>query len=148
MLEQLLVRFSRLVVDNPEIRELDINPLLADSEAFIALDARAVLHERDIKQDQLPRPVIRPYPSHYSSTFALPTGQMVTIRAIRPEDESLMVGFHNGLSVLKRSFVAMQTHCRLVSALHMIDYRAYALSTMTETSFWSQKRKTWTHTGG
>src|SRR6202042_25203 len=43
-LEQLLVRFSRLVVEQPWIKEIDINPLLATPERLVALDARIVVH--------------------------------------------------------------------------------------------------------
>ena len=62
-LETLMVNFSRLVVDQPWIKEIDINPLLASGDRLLALDARVVLHPADTREDQLPRPVIRPYPA-------------------------------------------------------------------------------------
>ena len=43
-LEQLMVRFSHLVVEQPWIKEIDINPLLATPERLVALDARVVVH--------------------------------------------------------------------------------------------------------
>src|SRR3974390_3465268 len=61
-LEQLLVRFGYLVVDNPRIKEIDINPLLASPEGLLALDGRVVLHDATIKDEALPRSAIRPYP--------------------------------------------------------------------------------------
>ena len=61
-LEQLLVRFSQLVVEQPRIAEIDINPLLASPERLIALDARVVLHPADVADADLPRLAIRPYP--------------------------------------------------------------------------------------
>ncbi|NEZ59062.1 bifunctional acetate--CoA ligase family protein/GNAT family N-acetyltransferase [Adonisia turfae] len=97
-LEQLLVRFSQLVVAYPEIKEIEINPLLASAEQLLALDARVVLHESDIPEDQLPKPAIRPYPKQYIKPWALPDGMGVTIRPISPEDEPLIVDFHKTLS--------------------------------------------------
>src|ERR671910_119462 len=97
-LERLLVRTSQLVVEQPWIRELDINPLLASPERLIALDARIVLHDPDTKEEDLPRTAIRPYPKQYVSHEELRNGTPVTIRPIRPEDEPLMVRFHETLS--------------------------------------------------
>jgi acetyltransferase len=97
-LECLLVRFSDLVVDNPRIREIDINPLLADGSRLLALDARVVLHPTEIPDSQLPRPVIRPYPAQYAGGWTMKDGQAINIRPIRPEDEPLMVDFHQKLS--------------------------------------------------
>ncbi|MBF2066283.1 MAG: bifunctional acetate--CoA ligase family protein/GNAT family N-acetyltransferase [Calothrix sp. C42_A2020_038] len=103
-LEQLLVRFSQLVVEQPWIKEIDINPLLAKSDvakgkqnSFVALDARILLHDLDTKE-QLPKPAIRPYPAQYISAWKMRNGQEVIIRPIRPEDEPLMIKFHQTLS--------------------------------------------------
>lgn len=97
-LETLLVRFSQLVVEQPRICEIDINPLLASPEGLLALDARMVLCTRDVKDTDLPRPAIRPYPSQYISHWKLKDGSDVVIRPICPEDEPLMVEFHESLS--------------------------------------------------
>jgi acetyltransferase len=97
-LESLLVRFSQLVVEQPRISEIDINPLLASPGRLLALDARVVLHNKNVREDQLPHPAIRPYPSHYVWQWKMKNGTDVTIRPIRPEDEPLMVKFHGTLS--------------------------------------------------
>jgi acetyltransferase len=97
-LEKLLVRVSRLVVEQPWIKELDINPLLASPGRLTALDARIVLHDPDTSEEDLPRTAIRPYPTQYVSHEELRDGTPVTIRPIRPEDEPLMVKFHETLS--------------------------------------------------
>jgi acetyltransferase len=97
-LEKLLVRFSQLVVEQPWIKELDINPLLASPERLIALDARVVLHDPETNEEDLPHTAIRPYPTQYISHEELRDGTPVPIRPIRPEDESLMVRFHETLS--------------------------------------------------
>jgi len=97
-LENLLVRFSQFVLEQRWIAEIDINPLLASPERLIALDARIVLHGPDVTLEQLPKPAIRPYPLQYVSTWTMKDGSPVTIRPIRPEDEPLMVKFHETLS--------------------------------------------------
>jgi acetyltransferase len=97
-LEQLMVRFSQLVVEQPWIKEIDINPLLASPNGLIALDARVLLHDPDTKEADLPQPAIRPYPSQYATPFTMDSGLQVCIRPIRPEDEPLMVKFNETLS--------------------------------------------------
>ena len=95
-LEDILVRFSQLVTEQPRIKEIDINPFLASAGEIVALDARIVLQEEP-NEDHLPQPVIRPYPAEYVGEWKI-DGQPVTIRPIRPEDEPLLVKFHAGLS--------------------------------------------------
>jgi acetyltransferase len=97
-LEHLLVRFSYLVTEQRWIKEIDINPLLASPERLLALDARVVLHGLDISEEMLPRLTIRPYPTQYVHPWTLRSGTPVTLRPIRPEDEPLMVTFHETLS--------------------------------------------------
>jgi acetyltransferase len=97
-LESLLVRFSQLVIEQPWIAEIDINPLLASPQQLLALDARIVLHPPSVTFDQLPKPAIRPYPRRYISTWTMQDGSQLTLRPIRPEDEPLMVKFHETLS--------------------------------------------------
>jgi acetyltransferase len=115
-LEGLLVRFSELVMEQPWIKEIDINPLLATSEQLIALDARVVVHDSAVQEEQLPRPTIRPYPSQYVREWSLKDGTPVTIRPIRPEDEPLMVQFHTTLSersVYLRYFCSLSLSTRV-----------------------------------
>lgn len=97
-LEQLLVRFSQLVVEQPWIKEIDINPLLASPDRLIALDARVVVHGPEMKEEDLPRPAVRPYPAQYVEKWQLKNGTPVVIRPIRPEDEPAMMRFHEKLS--------------------------------------------------
>jgi acetyltransferase len=106
-LEQVLVRFSHLVVEQPWIKEIDINPLVAapikscsttETTTLIALDARIVLHDPTICLEEIPKLAIRPYPTQYNSPWRLHDGTAVTIRPIRPEDEPLMIQFHKTLS--------------------------------------------------
>jgi acetyltransferase len=115
-LEGLLVRFSQLVMEQPWIKEIDINPLLATAENLLALDARVVVHDSTMTAAQLPRATIRPYPMQYVSEHRLKDGTAVTIRPIRPEDEPLMVQFHSTLSersVYLRYFCSLSLSTRV-----------------------------------
>jgi acetyltransferase len=115
-LENLMVRFSQLVVEQPWIAEIDINPLLASPEGLLALDARVLLHNPSLHPDELPKPAIRPYPSQYVSQFTMKDGTQVTLRPIRPEDEPLMAKFHETLSdrsVYMRYFSSLSLRSRV-----------------------------------
>lgn len=95
-LEEILVAFSEMIIENPRIKECDINPILASPEGIIALDARVLLFDKDEKD--LPTPAIRPYPTQYITHETLKNGEPVLIRPIAPEDEPLLVHFHKDLS--------------------------------------------------
>jgi len=97
-LEELLVRFSQLIAEQRRISEIDINPLLACTDQLVALDARVVLHGADVAESTLPRLAIRPYPTQYIAVWTLTDGTPIIIRPIRPDDEPLMVAFHQTLS--------------------------------------------------
>jgi acetyltransferase len=115
-LEELLVRFSELVVENPRIADIEINPLLASDEGFVALDARVILHPATMTDAELPRPAIRPYPIQYISNWQAQDGTSFTLRPIRPDDEPLMVDFHHQLSetsVYMRFFLPLKLDFRV-----------------------------------
>src|SRR5262252_10056504 len=115
-LEQILVRFGQLVLEQPWIKEIDINPLLATPHHLLALDARIVLHNSSMTAERLPRAAIRPYPAQYVWDWTLKDGTQVTIRPIRPEDEPLMVQFHTTLSersVYLRYFCSLSLSTRV-----------------------------------
>jgi acetyltransferase len=97
-LEQALVRFSQMVVEQRRVKEVDINPLLASPDGIVALDARIVLYGRDVADEDLPHSAIRPYPSQYVSHWKTSKGVDIIFRPIRPEDEPMMVKFHGTLS--------------------------------------------------
>ena len=97
-LEELLVRFSQLVVEQPWIREIDINPLLVSPDRMLALDARVVVYEPEVKAESLPRLAIRPYPIQHVKPWTMKNGRNAIIRPIRPEDEPLLIKLHQALS--------------------------------------------------
>ncbi len=128
-LQKLMVRFSQLVVEQQWIKEIDINPLLANGERLLALDGRVVLHPADVSEDKLPELAIRPYPIQYVDSWTSQTDKDYTIRPIRPEDEPQMVKFHESLSertVQLRYFTPMslrqRTEHERLSKIVFIDY--------------------------
>lgn len=94
-----LVRLSQLVVDCPALRELDINPLLADARGVIALDARIRIEPGELEMPgPNPRLAIRPYPNHWEAKVETAQGMAVLIRPIRPTDEAMLAAFQTKLS--------------------------------------------------
>lgn len=82
-----LVKLAQLAADVPEIRELDINPLLADHAGVIAVDARVLVAPEVRKGSGHPRFAVRPYPKEWERSIALRNGRKAFVRPVRPEDE-------------------------------------------------------------
>jgi len=98
-LEEIMVRFSNLIVDFPEIAEMDINPLVAANGEFTVLDARIIIDQTAIDHPHAyPHLVITPYPAKYIIPWRLKDGTEVTLRPIKPEDEPEELDFIRGLS--------------------------------------------------
>ena len=91
-----LVQLSQLICDFPEIAELDINPLLADENGVIALDARVKL--APITGADRDRIAIRPYPEELVERLIIPDFGEVLLRPVRPEDAPLFVEFFSRLA--------------------------------------------------
>ncbi len=89
-----LVSVSRLMLDHPEIVELDINPILADAEGVIALDARVRLDD----PDRRPQSSIVPYPRELETTEPLRDGTVMHLRPIRPDDATVARRFLKSVS--------------------------------------------------
>ena len=128
-LEKIMVGFSQLVAEQPWIKEIDINPLLASPERLLALDARVVVHGLEVTEDKLPRAAIRSYPVQYVNEWTMKNGEKVVIRPIRPEDEPLIVDFHQKLSertVYMRYFqplkLSQRTAHERLTRICFIDY--------------------------
>jgi acetyltransferase len=128
-LEKLIVRFCQMIVEQPLLKEVDINPLLASPDQILSLDARMVLHPLTLDPKLLPKPAIRPYPIQYLKSIHSKTNQLITIRPISPEDEPLLIKFHKELSeqsVYQRYFKALNLNQRIAHdrllRLCFIDY--------------------------
>jgi len=125
---EIIMRFSYLVADYPEIKELDINPLLVTPEDVMALDARVVI-DRDLVVHTV-RPyahlAIRPYPEEYVTERKLKDGTSVVLRPIKPEDEPM---WHELLSCcstqslwFRFSYLFKQTTHEMATRYCFIDY--------------------------
>lgn len=101
-----LTKFSYLLIDFPEIREVDINPYAADHESGIALDARILLDSFQPRRKGHPHDhlVISPYPGRYIKRITLKNGVEVMLRPIRPEDEPMETRMLENLSTETLSF--------------------------------------------
>jgi acetyltransferase len=104
-----LRRLSEIVCELPQIRELEINPLVADPEGVVALDVRAVVDALTPRLERYGHMAIHPYPAHLVSDWQLADGTDIVIRPIRPEDAEIEQAFVRNLSPQSRYFRFMQT---------------------------------------
>ena len=126
-LEEIMVKFSQMIVDFPEIKEIDINPLVISGGKAYAVDSRIILDPETAKyQDPYHHLVIMPYPTKYVMPWKLKDGTQVLLRPIRPEDEPLEAELIRGFSEETSRFRFFQvikniTHEMLVRFCN-IDY--------------------------
>ena len=137
----LLVKLAQLAADFPEIREIDLNPVLADETGVIAVDARvAVVPFERTRAGPLsgnPRFAIRPYPKAWERHLALPDGSKIFVRPIRPEDEALYPAFMTAVTaddVRLRFFAPIKEFSHgFIARFTQIDYaRAMAFIAIEE----------------
>src|SRR5262249_32183168 len=91
-----LGKVAQLAAAIPEIRELDINPLLADENGVVAVDARVAIAPLPAERRRgpgHPRFAVRPYPKEWERTIRLADGRAAFVRPMRPDDESLVRAF-------------------------------------------------------
>ena len=121
---EILVRLSYLVARHPEIREIDINPLIADDKQVIALDARVRLGDAQANP-RVPM-AIRPYPSEWETEAQIEPIGAICIRPIRPEDERLYGDFFAHVTQddqrLRFFSAAPRLSHRFLATLTQIDY--------------------------
>lgn len=86
-----LIKLSQMAADCPEIHELDINPMLADENGVLALDARVALRAPAKLFAGQTRFAVRPYPSQWEGQLVLRNGWPVAVRPMRPEDEPAII---------------------------------------------------------
>ncbi|MFC1487492.1 acetate--CoA ligase alpha subunit [Thermoproteota archaeon] len=100
LLEEIIVRFSQMLVDFPQLKEVDINPLLIDENDAFALDARIVIDKELVFSKLEPHQhlVISPYPKKYEALWKLHDGRTVFLRPIKPEDEPLWLEMFQNFS--------------------------------------------------
>jgi len=124
-LERVLLRVSEMVCELPEIREMDINPLIADERGLVAVDARVTIAQRS-SESPYGHMAIHPYPAGLVSRYQVNDGRELVIRPIRPEDARIEQEFVRNLSDESRYFRFMQLVHELTPALlarfTQIDY--------------------------
>jgi len=100
LLEEVMVRFSQMLVDFPQLKEVDINPLLINEKEAFALDARVVIDKERVFAELEPHEhlVISPYPKKYETLWKLRDGRTVLLRPIKPEDEPLWLEMFQNFS--------------------------------------------------
>jgi acetyltransferase len=129
-----LVKVSQLVVDLPQVVELDLNPLLVDSYGVLALDARVRVRPR--AEAPKPRLAIRPYPKQLEEEVELADGGTLLLRPIMPEDEPSLQDMFQSLSpedVRFRFFVPQKTFSHMNTArFTQIDYDREMVLVLTE----------------
>ena len=138
----LLVKLAQLAADVPELRELDLNPVLADRSGIIAVDARAMVAPlKPARRGPAghPRFAIRPYPKEWERPAALRDGTRILVRPVRPEDEPLYGPFFAAVTPqdLRLRFFApvKEFGHRFIARLTQIDYaRAMAFVAIEKAS--------------
>ncbi len=93
--EEIMINFSQLIEDYPEIKEIDINPLIASGDDIVAVDARMVI---DKNPKGKPHLIISKYPNKYMKNVKLKDGSKVLLRPIKPEDEPLWLDMFKSFS--------------------------------------------------
>ncbi len=139
-IELLLVKLAQFAADFPEIREIDLNPVLADETGVIAVDARVSVAPvtRSVHAPPgHPRFAIRPYPKEWERHLTLNSGTAVLVRPVRPEDEALFREFFENVTqedLRLRFFAPLKDFSHLfIARLTQIDYgRAMAFVAIDE----------------
>ncbi|TRO49851.1 acetyl-CoA synthetase, partial [Candidatus Bathyarchaeota archaeon] len=100
LLEETMVLFSQLLVDFPQIKEIDVNPLLINEKEACILDARITIDKNKVFKKLEPHEhlVISPYPKKYETMWKLENGQEVLLRPIKPEDEPMWLEMFQSFS--------------------------------------------------
>jgi len=134
-----LVKLAQIAADIPEIRELDINPLLADETGVTAVDARVAIGppQRKFAGSGPVNFAVRAYPAQWERHLQLKEGWRVFVRPVRPEDEAIAHEFLKHVTpddLRLRFFAPMKefTH-QFIARLTQIDYaRAMAFVAFDE----------------
>jgi acetyltransferase len=125
-LEQVLLRVSEIACELPQVKELDINPLIVDEHGAIAVDARVVVDYHSQTVERYNHMAIYPYPGHLVTKWQLPNGTDMVIRPIRPEDAEIEQTFIRKLSQQAKYFRFMQSITelspQLLARFTQIDY--------------------------
>ena len=140
-LEQVLLRVSEMVCALPQLREMDINPLIVDEHGVVAVDARIVVQHAQQAPGQhgsYPHLAILPYPASQAREWPLKGGQLALLRPVRPDDAAMLQALVRGLSQESRYFrfasSMPELPARMLARYTLIDYdREMALVAVVKT---------------
>jgi len=125
-IEQILLRVSEMVCELPQLREMDINPIIVDDDGAIAVDARIVIDHAPPAVHDYNHLAILPYPSAHEREWPMKGGGLYTIRPIRPDDADMLQAFVRSLSQESRYFrfasTLQELPPRMLARYTLIDY--------------------------
>lgn len=137
-LEHVLLRVSEMVCELPQLREMDINPIIVDESGAVAVDARIVIDQAPPSARNYHHLAILPYPAQHEQVWPLLGGGECTVRPIHPDDAQMLQDFVRGLSHESRYFRFVSSMQELpptmLSRFTLIDYdREMALVAIEKT---------------
>ncbi len=125
VLEQILLRVSEMVCELPQLREMDINPIIVDDTGAVAVDARVVVGSAGLTRPYQHLSIL-PYPARFEQTWPLPGGSHYTVRPIHPDDGEMLQELVRNLTPESRynRFVSALTELSpvMLSRFSLIDY--------------------------
>jgi acetyltransferase len=125
-LEHVLLRVSEMVCELPQLREMDINPIILDESGALAVDARIVVQPMPAHGQHYGHLAILPYPSHFEQEWPMRGGGLYTVRPVRPDDASMLQALVKGLSSESRYFrfasSMPELPSRMLARFTLIDY--------------------------
>jgi acetyltransferase len=125
-LEQVLLRVSEMVCELPQLREMDINPIIVDESGALAVDARIVVDNAPPTARNYNHMAILPYPTQYEQQWPLPGGGEYTVRPVHPDDATMLQEFVRKLSPESRYFrfvsSMQELPATMLSRFTLIDY--------------------------
>lgn len=125
-LEQILLRVSEMVCELPQLREMDINPIIVDESGALAVDARIVVDNTAPSVRHYNHLAILPYPSQHEQLCMLAGGGEYVVRPVHPDDASMLQSFVRGLSPESRYFrfvsSMQELPATMLSRFTLIDY--------------------------
>lgn len=125
-LEHVLLRVSEMVCELPQLREMDINPIILDETGALAVDARIVVQPPPAHGQRYGHLAILPYPSDFEQEWPLRGGGLYTVRPVRPDDALMLQALVKGLSSESRYFrfasSMPELPSRMLARFTLIDY--------------------------
>ena len=129
-LEQVLLRVSEMVCELPQLREMDINPIIVDESGAVAVDARIVIDNAPQassgRANNYGHLSILPYPARFEQVWPLPGGGEYTVRPIHPDDANMLQELMHHLSPESRYFRFVSSITELpptmLARFTLIDY--------------------------